>query len=609
MPSKNTEPKNTKQTSPSHDDAAIPTKAYLKNLLKHYKKPLNVALMLSILSVLIFIAQSYLMAQLFADWLVAMSQKQTPSTTLAWQVLPWLGLCLVVRPVLAFIKNHMLLKTSLSVRDDVRKSLLVSVVTLGPARQHYGSDGSLSTKLLEQVDALDGYISRFYTQKYIAVITPIFIAIATFFFSPLAAILMLLTAPLVPVFMILVGSAAADKSREQFTAMSQLSGRFLDLLRGMPTLKRLNATSQAQQAIYQASSQYQKRTMGVLRLAFLSGGVLELFASLAIALVALYLGLGLLGILPWAKGVIPVDYAGALFILLLAPEFYAPLRQLGSDYHAKANAEAAVDAFYPLLAAVEGVSKTSGIENSSGMTTPWTQPPALHIDNMSITSQDGRTRLSSISFNVNAGERIAISGDSGSGKSSLLQAMLGFVPFSGNVSLNNDPVAQAELASIRHYMGYLAQHADLLPLTIAENLRLAKTTATDEELANVLEQVGLWDLISQLPKGLNTKLGERGKGLSGGQQQRVAIAQLLLRDSKLWLIDEPCAHLDPETAEQIFALLEQLSRDKTVLLISHDMSQVSWVDHTVTLNVPTKAEVTLNGIDKHSTDSMEVAHG
>lgn len=577
------------------------TKAYLKSLLTPHRSSMMLALLLAVVGVLIFIAQSYLMAKLFADWLVDISHKTTPNTQLAWQILPWLAVCLVVRPVLGLIKNHILLKTSLTVRQSVRKSLLQAVVTLGPARQHFGSDGSLSTKMLEQVDELDGYISRFHTQKYVAIITPVLIVIATFFYSPLAAILMLLTAPLVPVFMILVGSAAAEKSREQFAAMSQLSGRFLDLLRGMPTLKRLHATTQAKNAIHQASSLYQKRTMSVLRLAFLSGGVLELFASLAIALVALYLGLGLLGILPWAKGSIPVHYEGALFILLLAPEFYAPLRQLGSDYHAKANADAAVAAFYPLLAATDSRNNTidkptaTTHADTAAITTTTTtastkellqKPPALALAHISMTNQDGRVRLHPTSFQVNAAERIAITGESGSGKSSLLQAMLGFVPFSGEIMINDNNHSQQSLAHIRHHIGYLAQQADLLPISIAENLRLANTHASDDELAQVLEQVGLWDLVKQLPNGIHTQLGERGKGLSGGQQQRIAIAQLLLRNSTLWLIDEPCAHLDPETSAQIFTLLAQLSQNKTVLLVSHDLTQVDWVDKQIQLTTP-----------------------
>lgn len=582
--------------NPSHN------KTYLKNLLQPYKRQMMTAFFIAVLSMGIFILQSYLLATLFADWLTAVSHKSPVTTELAWQLLPWLALCLIIRPVLGLVKDQYLLKTSLAIRADVRKKLLHAIVTLGPARQHFGSDGSLSTKVLEQVDELDGYISRFYVQRYVAVLTPILIIIATFFYSPLAAILMLLTAPLVPVFMILVGSAAAAKSQQQFVAMSQLSGRFLDLLRGMPTLKRLNATTQALATVRESSTDYQKRTMSVLRLAFLSGAVLELFASLAIALVALYLGLGLLGVLPWAKGDIPVPYQGALFILLLAPEFYAPLRQLGSDYHAKAKAEAAVAAFYPMLQAVQSTksthTNTHDATDTNASASSLKAAPALTLDNLSIRSDDGRVRLACVNAHIGSQQCVAIVGESGSGKSSLLQALLGFVPFTGNICIDDREHTQPQLARIRHHIGYLAQSTSLLPLSIADNLRLAKADASDDELIQVLTQVELWSLLSQLPDGLDTLLGERGSGLSGGQQQRLAIAQLLLRDATLWLIDEPCAHLDPETAAQIYHLLGQLSTDKTVLLVSHDLSQVDWVAHDITLAMPTD-DIGINNSNNH----------
>lgn len=600
---------------------------YLKALVQPHRRQMMLVLSLSMFSVLLFIAQSALLAWLFADWLNAISAGSPVSHALLWQLLPWLAVCLLARPAVHALRDFLLLQISVRLRQSVRVRLLDAVIALGPARQHYGSDGALSTRLLEQVDELDGYISHYYVQVYVAVLTPVFIGIAVFFHSSLAAVLMLLTAPLVPVFMILVGSAAARKSQAQFAAMSQMSGRFLDLLRGMPTLRRLHATRQALHEVRTASADYQRRTMSVLRLAFLSGAVLELFASLAIALVALYLGLGLLGILPWAKGEIPVVYRSALFILLLAPEFYAPLRQLGSDYHAKAKAVAAVAEFYPMLEgaaeqqqAQSGVARTEDSHDSSAAGEPERgqysacsdespmqrsevsakegagalqhlaqQPPSVEVQGLHIRTAAGRQRLSPLSFSVSPGQRIAVCGESGSGKSSLLQALLGFVPFSGSVFINGVPCCAGDIARVRHRIGYLAQSPSLLPMSIAENLRLARDDASDEELATVLTRVELWSLVRRLPQGLNTPLGERGKGLSGGQQQRLCIAQLLLRHAGLWLIDEPCAHLDAETAAQIYALLGRLSKGKTVLLVSHNLGGVDWIDETVTLNMPQAA--------------------
>ena len=326
----------------------------LERLMRPYRRRLYLPLLLALAAVVLFIWQSALLAALFAGWLNAASAGQKPLSDGLRTILLLIMMYLLLRPLLSLLKERVLQKLSLHVRPGVRRRLLHALAALGPARSHFGSDGALSTQILEQVDALDGYISRFYVQRTVAVATPLLIAAAVFYHSKLAAVLLLLTAPLVPLFMILVGTAAAKKSRQQLDTLSQLGGRFLDLVRGMPTLRRLNAVAQAEKQVSASALAYQKRTMSVLMLAFLSGAVLELFASLAIALVAVYLGLGLIGVLPWAKGVVPVPYEGALFILLLAPEFYAPLRQLGNDYHAKAQAQAAAEALQPLLDAAEG---------------------------------------------------------------------------------------------------------------------------------------------------------------------------------------------------------------------------------------------------------------
>ncbi|HRM21969.1 MAG TPA: ATP-binding cassette domain-containing protein [Neisseria sp.] len=299
---------------------------------------------------------------------------------------------------------------------------------------------------------------------------------------------------------------------------------------------------------------------------------------LAIALVAVYLGLGLIGVLPWAKGVVPVPYEGALFILLLAPEFYAPLRQLGNDYHAKAQAQAAAEALQPLLDASEGKRPSE-----SGIKMDLNAAPSLQLTGVRIMGAEGRERLAPTSFAVKAGARIGIGGASGIGKSSLLQALLGFSAYEGRIVLNGEDFAALDKKYLQGQSAYLAQTATLLPGSIADNLRLAKAGADEAEMQKVLSEVGLWDLIQRLPNGLNTPLGERGLGLSGGQQQRLSLAQLLLRDAHFWLLDEPAAHLDEETAAELYRVLGQISRGKTVLLVSHDLAAVPWLDDVVVL--------------------------
>lgn len=548
----------------------------LKQIIAPEAKRLHLALIFAVLGALLFIGQSWLLAQLFVGLL---NNSQSSTALTAAFGTPYaiaLALCFILRPLAQYTRERLSQTASLNARKSLRKRLLDTLASLGPERQTLGADGALSTQLLEQVDALDGYISRYYVQLYLVLITPLLISIAAFYYSPLAAILMLMTAPLVPIFMILVGGAASRSSQQQMAAMSQLSSRFLDWVRGMPTLQHLQATAQAQDDVDRSASQYRDSTMKVLRLAFLSGAVLELFSSLAIALVALYLGLGLLGVLPWAKGVIPVPYAGALFILLLAPEFYAPLRQLGSDYHAKAEAEGAIEELLPLL-------EQHTWQHPGQQALQLSAAPALTFSNLSITAHNKRLRLPSIDLQVAAAERIGLHGESGSGKSSLLLALLGFLPYSGRIAVNQHSLLDVLRSDWHRQLGYLAQQPHFKRGSLADNLRLADPAASEQQMLAVLADVDLLTLVEKLPQGLNTALGERGLGLSGGQLSRLAIAQLLLRDAHIWLLDEPTAHLDPETSATINALLEKLSVGKTLILVSHQWQGLQWLDRHLDL--------------------------
>src|SRR5690606_4937568 len=391
----------------------------------------------------------------------------------------------------------------------------------------------------EQVDALDGYISRYQVQRQLVILVPLMLLVATAWHSPLAAILLLLTAPLVPLFMVLLGHAAANASQRQFVALGRMSGRFLDLLRGLRTLRHLQVLGLAQGAVEQAAEDYRSRTMRVLRMAFLSTAVLELFASIAIAMLALYLGLGLLGMLPWSQSEVPVPYQAALFILLLAPEFYAPLRQLGADYHARAEAQAAVTELLPLL-------QLTAWQHPGDQPLHFHGAPAIDCVGLTVAEAGLPVRPPPLTLHLGAGEGLVLQGASGSGKSTFLHALLGFLPYQGDIRLNGQPLAQLDRRDWHAQVSYLAQQPELLPGTVADNLRLAAPDAQDDALIGALQEVGLWELLRRLPLQLETPLGERGLGLSGGQLSRLALARMLLRDTPVWLLDEPLAHLDPD---------------------------------------------------------------
>jgi ATP-binding cassette subfamily C protein CydD len=493
-------------------------------------------------------------------------QQQIPPDLLLHILVLWL-----LRPLLLAAKDLLGLSASQAIRTSIRKQLVGIISRAGPLRQNIASDGDLSTRLLEQVDALDPYISRYYPQLYLVVLCPLFISVAVATQSLLAALLLLATAPLIPIFMILLGKKAAEASQQQVQALGLLGGRFLEFLRGAATIRQLQAEPQVLNRLNNASEDYRKRTMSVLSKAFLSGAVLELFASLAIALVALYLGLGLLGELPWAKAEIPVSYQPALFILLMAPEFYAPLRQLGSDYHAKAQAEAAFASLAPIwaLPVCAGGNVKAPI-----------QPVTISFQQLTLQGSEHRTALlTEIQAEVLPAQRIGIIGPSGAGKTSLLESLLGFQqPNQGQISIAEHPLTTLDLTQWRQQLVYLSQQSQWLSGSLRSNLLLAKPEATEQELQLVLQQALCTDFIFALPKGLDTELAEGGIGLSGGQLQRLALAKALLKQSWFWLLDEPASMLPPEQQQLYFQQLQQLTQGKTLLLATHQLTELDWLD-------------------------------
>ena len=535
----------------------------LRQLVQSEKNRLHLAIALGATATLLMVWQCWLLATL-CD--LALHQQQIPVDLLLHILVLWL-----LRPLLLAAKDLLGLSASQAIRTSIRKQLVGIISSAGPLRQGIASDGDLSTRLLEQVDALDPYVSRYYPQLYLVVLCPLFISVAVATQSLLAALLLLATAPLIPIFMILLGKKAAEASQQQVQALGLLGGRFLEFLRGAAVIRQLQAEPQVLNRLTNASEDYRKRTMSVLSKAFLSGAVLELFASLAIALVALYLGLGLLGELPWAKAEIPVSYQPALFILLMAPEFYAPLRQLGSDYHAKAQAEAAFVSLSPIWALA--ISKGGDVSAPS-------QPVTIQFEQLTLQGSAQRTAvLSDIQAEVLAAQRIGIIGASGAGKTSLLESLLGFQqPNQGQIRIGEHLLTTLDLTQWRQQLVYLSQQSQWLSGSLRSNLLLAKPEATEQELHLVLQQALCTDFVFSLPMGLDTELAEAGIGLSGGQLQRLALARALLKQSWCWLLDEPASMLPPEQQQLYVQQLRQLTQGNTLLLATHHLAGLDWLD-------------------------------
>lgn len=514
-----------------------------------------------------------LLARIIAAWVGG----EMPPVWALWYVVPVLVL---LRSVCQAGKDWAGARAGLAVRLQVRARLLRQLAELGPLRAGIGSDGQLSTTVLEQVDALDEYYARYRPQTQLAALIPLMIALAVAPRSWLAALILLVTAPIIPLFMVLVGRGAAAASERQVVALGVLGGRFLDLLRGAPTLRLLGRSDTGGRWIEHASEEFRKRTMGVLRLAFLSSAVLELFASVAIAMAALYLGLSLLGWFNWGHYGQAMRLENALFILMLAPEYYAPLRQLGAEYHARAQAIGAAQAIMQL----ESVRRQWAQPQQRARLPQPVESIRLEFDQVTLRYPDGRIGVEAVSFALEPEQRLALVGESGAGKSTLLNLVLGFAqPTAGRILVNGVELATLERRHWWRQLAWMGQRPEWFRGSLRENLTLGASGYKEAQLEEVLQRAGLGELLAVLPAGLETPLGEAGRGLSGGQLQRLALARALLRGAPLWLLDEPTAQLDADTSAALRATLAASSRGHGVLLATHDRSHLEWVDRVLVL--------------------------
>ncbi|MGA6149064.1 thiol reductant ABC exporter subunit CydD [Stenotrophomonas sp. NPDC077461] len=457
----------------------------------------------------------------------------------------------------------------LALRERVYRRLLGR----GPLWLRQQRTGEMGELMLAHADAIESYYAGYQPVRIEVVVVPLLIALAVACADWVVALILVFTAPLVPFFMMLVGWGAEAAGRAQLGELARMSGHFADRIKGLGLL-RLYGRGEAELAGVEAAAEgVRERTMKVLRIAFLSSTVLEFFASVSVAMVALYLGLSYLGLMS-LHAQVPTLGIG-VFCLLLAPEFYAPLRRLAAHYHDRANALAAAAEVERLLGELpEDVTADAPAATARTPELLEAQAPPVVVRDLSLRPLGAQHDVvQHLSFHIEAGQRVALVGPSGSGKSTLLEALAGWLPpQSGSIVLR--PGLE---------IGYAGQRPYLFHGSIADNLRLADPGATDAHLRAVAEAAQVMRFAAALPQGLDTVIGERGFGLSGGEARRIGLARLLLRDPQLLLLDEPTAFLDPETEADLLRTLAAFARGRSVVIATHSEAAMRWADTRLTL--------------------------
>lgn len=500
-------------------------------------------------------------------------------TLLPWALL-FVGLA-ALRFGLGLIARHYGFRAGRQQVAEMRASLLGHVQALGPSWLARESSGVWVTRLVDGVEALEGYYARYLPQRVSASVLPVVVLFAVMPADWLAGTMLLLTAPLVPVFMILLGNAAERASQRRWTVLTRLGARFHDLLQGLVTLRLFGAGERAKQMLELGSENYRQGTMAVLRVAFLSSLVLEFFATVSIAVVAVLVGFRLL----WGEQV----FSHGMFVLLLAPEFYLPLRGLGALRHVRMDALAiAADASELLALPLDGLSDKPIPATPLSLTSLTLTPsnPAVALHDVSFAYTDGRGALQSLTMDFPAGCTTAIVGPSGAGKSTLLNVLLGLLrPQQGTLSVNGRDLDMSDIAAWQQHISWVPQRPSLFTGTLRENILLAAPQAESAALSRAAQLAGLDPVIARLPQGWDTLLGEHGYGLSGGEAQRVALARALLRDAPLFILDEPTQQLDDDSSAIIQSVLADLSASgRTIIQVAHRMALAQRADQVRVLD-------------------------
>ncbi|WP_298982209.1 thiol reductant ABC exporter subunit CydD [uncultured Roseibium sp.] len=534
--------------------------------------------LLLVLSDALWIVQAGLIASALASALSSLSVANGREVQLAFSYLTLMallvGLVAIVRVLLQVTAQKRSRFAARQIKSRTRNELLNVAVSRSPALP-FPTSGAFAVHIGEQVDLLGPYYQNYVPQVMRLKFVPVAIVLVTLWFSWLAALILIVSGPMIPIFMALIGSRAKAASADRQEELTRLSGTLLDRIKGMETLRLFGAVDRTREDICRAGDAFRLGTMRVLKIAFLSSTVLELFSALGIAFCAVYVGFSLLGEFQVGTWGPPLSYAQGLFVLLLAPEFFAPLRAFAVAYHDRAAGLAAQQKLADLIDETgENVACSSAKSLKNRRPDPFFfSPPTVRFVEVSVIHSDHPIFVD-LSLEILAGETLFLTGDSGSGKTTLLDCVLGFhQPAKGEIRIGDHRLADA-VVPLRESVMWLSQSPRLFHGSLKANLIKGirnREGVSDEEIHAALRLAGAGELVKRLPHGLATQLGEDGFGLSVGEIRRVALARAAMRkDAVLLLADEPTAGLDPQTAADVINGLATLSKERTSLIATHD---------------------------------------
>ncbi|MBB5785748.1 thiol reductant ABC exporter subunit CydD [Jiangella mangrovi] len=504
----------------------------------------------------VILVQAELLARLLADGVL-----DGPSVGSVAAVLGLLAGVFAVRAGLSWAQQALAQRAAASVKASLRRQVLRRTQELGPGWLSGQHTGGLTTTLGRGLDSLDPWFTGYFPQLFVAAVVPLAVLVRIAVADLASAVIIVVTLPLIPVFGILVGLSTKRATERQWRALERLGGHFLDVVAGLPTLRAFGRARSQAQAVRRIADEHRSATMRTLRIAFLSALVLELVATLSVALVAVPVGLRTLD-----GG---LTLSTALLVLLLAPEAYLPLRALGSQFHASTEGLAVAERCFQVLDAPE----PEGAGALHRGAAPGSEVAVAFEDVTVRYPGRDEAALDGVSLTVAVGERVALVGPSGAGKSTLLNVLLGLVkPTTGRVVVGAGEVA------------WVPQRPHLFARTVAENIRLGRPDASDEDVVRAARLAHADEFVSALPQGYDTPLGERGAGLSSGQRQRIALARAFLQDAPLLVLDEPTAGLDAGSEATVVEATARLMAGRTVLVVAHRPAMVLDADRVVTLD-------------------------